>query len=292
MMKQLQAVLKQTSLGQDLSEDELNQLLEVGTVFDVLEDSILLQEGEQSHSLVIILEGEAEVTKIKLDQTKIHRIGVCGQGSVFGEIGLLLNVPNTATVRTIQPTKVFSCSYEAFRELLSDGKSFSSKLALKLARILASRLQNITNEFVYLLQERDHWQKIGRFHQNSTRMGLVKKVEELKSENLLLQKQLQQFNKKKQQNAIFRKGLQFTFTIAGSLSVVLLLVTFWMRSDVFATRSATKRETKTNTIQKENSAPLLIPYIQTKEKCDARKSITIWIEEKQECYDLDHSRNT
>ena len=289
-MKQLQAVLKQTSLGQDLSEDELNQLLEVGTVFDVLEDSILLQEGEQSHSLVIILEGEAEVTKTKLDQTKIHRIGVCGQGSVFGEIGLLLNVPNTATVRTLQPTKVFSCSYEAFRELLSDGKSISSKLALKLARILASRLQNITNEFVYLLQERDRWQKIGRFQQN--RMGLVKQVEELKSENLLLQKQLQQFNKKKQQNAIFRKGLQFTFTIAGSLSVVLLLVTFWMRSDVFATRSATERATKTNTIQKENSAPVLIPYIDTKEKCDTRKSITIWIEEKQECYDLEHSRNT
>ena len=289
-MKQLQAVLKQTSLGQDLSEDELNQLLEVGTVFDVLENSILLQEGEQSHSLVILLEGEAEVTKIKLDQTKIHRIGVCGQGSVLGEIGLLLNVPNTATVRTLQPTKVFSCSYEAFRELLSDGKSFSSKLALKLARILASRLQNITNEFVYLLQERDRWQKIGRFQQN--RMGLVKQVEELKSENLLLQKQLQQFNTKKQQNAIFRKGLQFTFTIAGSLSVVLLLVTFWMRSDVFATRSATERATKTNTIQKENSAPVLIPYIQTKEKCDARKSITIWIEERQECYDLDHSRNT
>ena len=97
--------------------------------------------------------------------------------------------PQISTVRTLKPTKVFSCSSEAFAQLLSNEDSISSKLGIQLARIIGSRLQNITNEFVYLLQERDRWQqKISTLEQDTNRTGLLKQVEQLKSENLSLQK--------------------------------------------------------------------------------------------------------
>ena len=97
-MKQLQAALKQTSIGKELSEDQLDRLLQAGTVLEVKENYLLLQEGELSDSLFVILEGEAQVTKVEVTQAKaggetkeIPDCNVRSRPQFLGEIGLLLN---------------------------------------------------------------------------------------------------------------------------------------------------------------------------------------------------------
>lgn len=78
-IEDLPAVLKETSLG-TLSEGELNQVLAAGTVLEVPKGDIIIEEGESSDTLLLLLEGEAEVIKGKDAQ----QLAVCGKGSILG----------------------------------------------------------------------------------------------------------------------------------------------------------------------------------------------------------------
>ncbi len=52
-----------------------------------------MEECSPSDTLLLLLEGEAEVIKGKDAQ----QLAICGKDSVLGEIGVLLNIPQTVT---------------------------------------------------------------------------------------------------------------------------------------------------------------------------------------------------
>ena len=67
MQKQLQT-LRQTSIGKTLSDEEANRLALVGSLKELATGTELLLEGAVSDSLLVILQGEAEILKITEDE--------------------------------------------------------------------------------------------------------------------------------------------------------------------------------------------------------------------------------
>ena len=103
---------------------------------------VLLEEGKWSGRLFIIEDGEVEVER---GDTPVALVS--DQGSMFGEMSVLLDVPHTATVRAITPVTA---------RVAEDGVAFMKRhpeIAFFLARLLAQRLNAATTYLVDLKQQ-------------------------------------------------------------------------------------------------------------------------------------------
>ena len=94
---------------------------------------VLLSEGERKGVLYILIEGKVEVLK---DDLRVST--VAEPGAIFGEISVLLDIPHTATVRALAPSRFHVV------ERASEFLQSHTDIAYQLARVLAQRLQSMT----------------------------------------------------------------------------------------------------------------------------------------------------
>jgi CRP/FNR family cyclic AMP-dependent transcriptional regulator len=106
--------------------------------------TVLLDEGQWSGRLFILVAGEVEVVR---NGTTVAVIG--DPGAVFGEMSALLALPHTATVRARSPVTV--------RAPADAGKFLREhpELAFHLARLLAQRLNAATTYLVDVKRQYD-----------------------------------------------------------------------------------------------------------------------------------------
>ena len=95
-----------------LSTDSIDFLCNRGTLEYFNLGQYVFQQGEQGDSIFLILRGSVEVF--------VHgkRIKSLRQGSFFGEIALIANIPRTATITTCEPCIFFKVSSDSFWEVL------------------------------------------------------------------------------------------------------------------------------------------------------------------------------
>jgi len=93
----------------------------------------LVADGQRSGSLYVLIEGTLEVQKGGVRISTINEPGVC-----IGEVGLLLDIPATATVMAVTPTVV---------HVAEDGAAVlrtEPEVTVAVARLLAERLNLVT----------------------------------------------------------------------------------------------------------------------------------------------------
>ena len=93
----------------------------------------LVVDGQRSGSLYVLIEGTLEVQKGGVRISTINEPGVC-----IGEVGLLLDIPATATVVAVTPTIV---------HVAEDGAAVlrtEPEVTVAVARLLAERLNLVT----------------------------------------------------------------------------------------------------------------------------------------------------
>ena len=120
------------------SNKELDLLQSAATEMEFPAGKELTTQGELGRHFMVIVEGEAEVTR---DGTQIARLG---PGSFFGEMSLLDGQPRTATVTTVEPTRVLMLTNEAFSGALAEMPSVDRKMLT----VLAARLRDIEQRYV------------------------------------------------------------------------------------------------------------------------------------------------
>ena len=124
------------------------------TKFEIGE--VLLAEGTRTGMLYILIEGAVEILKgdFQIDV-------VSEPGAFFGEVSALLDIPHMATVRTLQPSRIYKIEH-AITFLDS-----YPKVAMEVARLLAQRLKGVTNYLVDLKNQ---------FEDQKGHLGMVDEV--------------------------------------------------------------------------------------------------------------------
>jgi CRP-like cAMP-binding protein len=146
------SALERTPLGEELAAGDLERLDRAGRVVEAPAGRILRREGEPGGSLMVVLAGAVEV--VKGDGRPGGRVlAELAAGAVVGEVGLLCGRPATATARTCQPSRLFELPRQAFDAMVAGGDPAALRLALALARVLASRLARMNEDALRFCEE-------------------------------------------------------------------------------------------------------------------------------------------
>jgi CRP/FNR family transcriptional regulator, cyclic AMP receptor protein len=118
--------------------------------------TILLNEGEKSGKLYILIDGEFEVS-----HGGVQIANISTAGSVFGEMSILLDAPHTASVKALRPSRAF---------LVDDVGKFlqaAPQVMHHIAALLALRLQLVTGYLADLKRQ---------YAEHSNHLGMVDEV--------------------------------------------------------------------------------------------------------------------
>jgi signal transduction histidine kinase len=138
--------LRRVPLFAGLSEEDLERLYQMAETISVPAGQLVLQEGDPGDALYVVLDGELEITKRQGGQDIL--LAVSRAGEFLGEMSLLEQRPRSASVRTLQESRLLVISQAAFQTLLS----CSPSAPLRILHTLTSRLRN--NESVLMQNEK------------------------------------------------------------------------------------------------------------------------------------------
>ena len=151
-MTEIARLLAGTDVGRGLSEDDLLTIAAAGKVRTAWEGDEILREGESGESMLLLLDGEARVSKADVNG-RVRELASLGTGALIGEIALLEAVPRSATVKATKPVRYFEMDRAALASMLSDEDRAAVRLLFNLARVLARRQRATNDRLVALLVE-------------------------------------------------------------------------------------------------------------------------------------------
>lgn len=115
---QLQHIIHSSNLFANLNEDSLKDLERRLSVEMVYSGQYLVNEGEESDSLHIIISGRLQIVTRKADNT-LKIWAELGRGQTVGEMGILTGDKRSASVYALRDTLVAKLSKESFYWLIS-----------------------------------------------------------------------------------------------------------------------------------------------------------------------------
>ena len=117
---------------------------------------IILNEGEKSGLIYILIVGEVEILKRDLAIARVNE-----PGSILGEISALLDIPHMASVKTVVPCRFYKV------ENHSNFLQNNTEICYPLAVMLARRLHSVTNYLVDIKEQ---------FKDNSDHFGMMDEI--------------------------------------------------------------------------------------------------------------------
>lgn len=103
-------------------------------------DHVIFNEGDHGESLYLIVSGRVAV--IKSNGSGDKGVAELGANDVFGEMALVTDLPRVATVKTLEPTEVFSLSKKDLHMVAESSPA------------LTEALSNITSERIDVLNQK------------------------------------------------------------------------------------------------------------------------------------------
>lgn len=132
-------MLSKIDLFADMPEEDLQAVSNLAATRTYPKNTIIISEGDDSDSLYCVLSGKVKVYLSDDDGREII-INILGEGEYFGELALLDDAPRSASVMTLEETKLAVISKSAFENCLSK----NPQLALHIIRELSKRMRNLT----------------------------------------------------------------------------------------------------------------------------------------------------
>lgn len=134
------AILRGLNLFKGLDDPSLIQL---GKLFDERifnQDEVIFNEGDPGNSMMVIASGEVRVSQTSGEKTE-ETLMVLKKGDIFGEMGLLDDLPRSATIIAHSNVITMEIARPAFLAFIQKDCISGVRILLTLSRILSARLR-------------------------------------------------------------------------------------------------------------------------------------------------------
>ncbi len=129
------ASMKRNNLFQGLPSEVYEYLADLSEVWSFAPNEVIVEHNEPSHTYYLLIDGEAVVSLEGGQQ-----VAKLGPADGFGEVGVLLDTPRTATVTALSQVKVMCVLqnqfFQCFKRFPEFGKMLSTLLAKRLSNTL------------------------------------------------------------------------------------------------------------------------------------------------------------
>lgn len=132
--------IKNVNLFAGLNEQECAIISNCATARNYAKNAIIINEGDTTRSLYIILSGSVVVTCSNEDGRDFI-LGTQVPGDYFGELSLLDDEPRSATVTTQEPSRLLVITEPCFKKCLLENPA----LAVEVCKGLARRVRHLTS---------------------------------------------------------------------------------------------------------------------------------------------------
>jgi len=122
-----------------LPESDLQAISSLSVTRQFPKNTLVICEGDHSDSLYVILSGKVKVFLNDEDGREVT-LNLQGPGEYFGELALLDEAPRSASVITVEETRLAVLAKSAFDQCMEK----NPKMALQVTRGLARRLRELT----------------------------------------------------------------------------------------------------------------------------------------------------
>jgi len=144
---ELSQLLAEHPLFRSLSDDDRAELAALMPEHHYASGSEIFREGDPGGELYILGAGAVEVQKQRSHGSGRVVIARFDRGGVIGEMSLVDQMPRSASVLAVQPTRAWILSQEGFNEILQLKPRLAVELLRGLATLLSQRLRNTSGWF-------------------------------------------------------------------------------------------------------------------------------------------------
>jgi len=142
MLTKHKSLLKTISIFSDLTPDEMETACSLMRDISGEKDTVLFREGDLGREMFIILEGRVIVSVQSPLGTEEIRLADMGEGSFFGEMSLIEDMPRSATCRLAKKSILLVLDHTGLDELMERHSVIAEKILYRMLTTTTSRLHN------------------------------------------------------------------------------------------------------------------------------------------------------
>ena len=143
-------LIRECDFFTDFNDDEIEILVQWIKVYSANTGCVVLNEGDKSNCLYIIIKGVINIFK-GLPHNEHLKIAEITVGESIGEMGIIDGEPFSASAIASEDSIVLLITREDFEGIVNQHGELGNKLLWKLARILTARLRHTTKRLAALL---------------------------------------------------------------------------------------------------------------------------------------------
>lgn len=151
--------LKKVAILSDLTDKELDHILEISQIIEVPVDDIIMTEGEVGSTMYFFVNGEVKVSK-----NLTLKIGKKGFGSAeksmvklkaehvsfFGDMAMFQDEPRSATITASTDCTLYEISRDSFTEFCTDFPDQGVKVLQRIASTMSGRVRKGNEDILKL----------------------------------------------------------------------------------------------------------------------------------------------
>ena len=140
-------LLKDSSLGAELSDQEAGILGGLMTARELKNDEFLITEGTADDTLHLLVSGNLEVVK-KTGAGETATLAILRDGALAGEMSFVDGAPHSVGLRALCDCRVLSLKREDFETIVADNPQIVYKIMRAVTRSAHQIVQRMNHEFI------------------------------------------------------------------------------------------------------------------------------------------------
>lgn len=148
---QILAMIERLPMFMKCTREELEVLAEVMKVYQAPPGVALVEEGEHSDFMMVLLEGGVRIVKEDSHRQRKIIASVVGAGTLLGEMSMSDGEPRFATCVTTSPTTFAVLTRETLERIIRERPALGVRILEQIIKILTQRLRQTGSKFAEYL---------------------------------------------------------------------------------------------------------------------------------------------